>query len=265
LECARNLDHCAYNLRSRSATIQRGKAVKLLSHESSNAKLALNANVAPDWETYILYLAPADTVAGLNLCPAASAGCRAACLYTAGRGAMSNVQEARVRKTEFFRDDRPAFMLALAAEIGLAVRRALKSGKRLAVRLNGTSDVDWENLPAVNGQTLMQLYPSVTFYDYTKRPERAAKSVAPGWPPNYKLTFSRSEANETVAKRLAERGVNVAAVFAALPATYLDRPVIDGTLHDMRFLDPAGVVVGLTAKGRAKRDTSGFVIKEEVA
>ena len=62
-------------------------------------------------------------------------------------------------------------------------------------------------------------------------------------------------------------GVNVAVVFIgeSLPTEWLGRPVIDGTTHDMRFLDPQGVIIGLLAKGRARRDGSGFTIKLEGA
>jgi hypothetical protein len=46
-----------------------------------------------------------------------------------------------------------------------------------------------------------------------------------------------------------------------LPSTWLGFPVIDGDRHDARFLDPAGVIVGLRAKGLARVDTSGFTIR----
>jgi hypothetical protein len=54
--------------------------------------------------------------------------------------------------------------------------------------------------------------------------------------------------------------MNVAVVFDTLPTTYLGRPVVNGDDTDLRFLDPQGVVVGLKAKGRAKKDTSGFTV-----
>lgn len=235
----------------------------LLSHESSNAKLSKNGDKA--WVSYILYLAPADTVSGLNLCSASSPGCRAACLYTAGRGQMNSVREARVRKTELYRDNRPAFMSMLVADLEIALRRALKRGLKLAVRLNGTSDIDWENIPCFRRgsvwDSIMEAFPTIQFYDYTKRPDRAKRSLDYQWPSNYRLTFSRSDANEGITWRLANLGCNVAVVFAnELPDTWMGRQVIDGTKSDMRWLDPQGVVVGLVAKGLAKRDTSGFVL-----
>jgi len=99
------------------------------------------------------------------------------------------------------------------------------------------------------------------FYDYTKNIRRALAYAAGQYPANYHLTFSRSESNADDVARALLAGVNVAVVFRkALPATWGGRPVIDGDAHDLRFLDPRGVIVGLRAKGRAKRDVSGFVV-----
>jgi hypothetical protein len=44
-----------------------------------------------------------------------------------------------------------------------------------------------------------------------------------------------------------------------MPETYMGRTVFNGEDSDLRFLDPKNVVVGLYAKGKAKKDTSGFV------
>jgi hypothetical protein len=135
----------------------------------------------------------------------------------------------------------------------------------LAVRLNGTSDLPWENLGGELGLTLMERHPDLTFYDYTKNPKRMYRYLAGVMPENYKLTFSRSESNEDLADKFVRRGGNVAVVFTTpkgntLPETYLGRPVIDGDEHDLRFLDPRGVVVGLRAKGKAKTSRSDFVV-----
>lgn len=202
--------------------------------------------------TAIMYLSPADSVAGINVCPTAElAGCKAACLNTAGRGAFGNVQAARRRKTEWFRDDRAGFMRQLVADIQEARKRA---GVALAVRLNGTSDIAWENIPVSGAANLMAAFPDVQFYDYTKLPGRKV-------PGNYHLTVSYSGANAAYARKAAGTRHNLAVVFGhALPATFAGRPVINGDETDLRFLDPSDVVVGLTAKGRAKSDTSGFVI-----
>ena len=185
--------------------------------------------------------------------------CKAPCLFTAGRGAMRPVQDARIAKTVAFRDDREAFMLQIVADINEAQRKARKLRVKLAVRLNGTSDIPWENIPiTIDGVTfpnIMAVFPFVQFYDYTKLPNRRV-------PKNYHLTVSYSGANPAYAAKAAKTKHNLAVVFhGALPATFLGRPVIDGDANDLRFLDPTGVVVGLTAKGKAKQDDSGFVIR----
>lgn len=245
----------------------------LLADQSSNAKLAKNQNENANWQTSILYLSPADSSgltdasgAPVNICPAASPGCRAACLNTAGRGAMSSVQAGRLRKTRLLIDSPSVFRHQLVADLETLVNRQRRTGIRQAVRLNGTSDLSWEAIPVVRGSQwyagIPQAFPELQFYDYTKLPVRAARKSVAEWPSNYHLTFSRSEVNDTVARRLAGAGVNVAVVFSGetLPEQWFGRPVIDGTAHDMRFLDDAGVIVGLLAKGRAKRDESGFVV-----
>lgn len=222
----------------------------------TNAK-TVKSDKASEYLTAIMYLAPADTVAGVNLCPmAVTAGCREACLYTAGRGAFSNVQNARIKKTEFFRDNRDGFMRTLIADIAEAQKKASKMGKKLAVRLNGTSDIAFENI-RIDGDTLFEIFPDVQFYDYTKLPNRKV-------PVNYKLTVSYSAANPAYAAKVVKSAANWAVVFSdknRIPAEFQGRRVIDGDETDLRFLDDTGVVVGLYAKGQAKKDCTGFVIQ----
>ena len=218
-----------------------------------------NAATGPraGWQTAILHLAPAMQVVGHpNTCPAASDGCRAACLNTAGRGTFSNVQAARRRKTLYFLKQRAEFLSDLRNDISRFVKRCARMAKKPAVRLNGTSDIVWERV----APELFAEFPQVQFYDYTKLAGRFAHSI----PRNYHLTLSRSEANDAEVAETARAfpWVNVAVVFdKALPAMYNQRPVIDGTLDDLRFLDPVGVVVGLLALGRARKDASGFVVR----
>lgn len=241
----------------------------LLADQASNAKLSKNSAVASNWNTSILYLSPADS-SGTNICPASSPGCRAACLNTAGRGAMGSVQAGRMRKTRLFLDDRAEFMRQLVLDLTTIANRQERTGIKQAIRLNGTSDIDWENIWCTHGgvqwTNVMSAFPQLTFYDYTKLPARVRDARVggdPDFPSNYYLTFSRSEVNNVVAKRLAVTGlINVAVVFQGeqLPDTWFGRPVIDGTEHDMRFLDKTGVIVGLLAKGKAKRDHTGFAI-----
>lgn len=237
--------------------------MKLLTPGISNAKIAKGEG---EYTTYILHLAPAN-LSGYNVCPAASEGCKAACLNSAGRGRFDNVQAARIRKTKLFFENRAEFMRLLVADIDATIRKAKRTGQKLAIRLNGTSDIDWENIPAVRNtkrgnfykaKNLFTMFIAVQFYDYTKRPDRLVRCAGI---PNYHLTFSRSESNDRMTDNAIKAGYNVAVVFSkALPTEYKGRPVIDGTLTDLRFLDPKNCIVGLVAKGQGKKDFSGFVI-----
>jgi hypothetical protein len=207
--------------------------------------------------TGILYLAP-HWISGRNVCPLATDGCSAACLYSAGRGAYTNVQEARIRKTHEFFADRELFMRTLDNDIGALLRKAERMGLTPAIRLNGTSDIRWETIPVDGAENIMALYPTVQFYDYTKIPNRR------GLPANYHLTFSRAESNADHIQTALDHGMNVAVVFRKeLPETYLGLPVINGDVSDVRFNDPAPCIVGLKAKGKARKDTSGFVVDPE--
>jgi hypothetical protein len=241
--------------------------------------------------TGILYLAPA-TLAGVgNLCPDSTAGCREACLYSAGRGAFNSVQEARIAKTKRFKADRAGFMAELVKDIAALVRKAKRAGLIPVVRLNGTSDLPWENIavhsamPDREHRSLMTMFPDVQFYDYTKSFRRMGLMVSGKLPANYHLTFSRSECNDASAQDVLRAGGNVAVVFStrkgeALPTRWQGFEAINGDESDLRFLDyspvfqaqprpktalgfkPAhyGLVVGLRSKGRARKDASGFVV-----
>ena len=215
--------------------------------------------------TGILYLAP-HTVAGRNICPHASKGCALACLYSKGRGAFNSVQKARIGKTQLFHANPRAFVEMLAEDIASLAKRAEKLSMTAAIRLNGTSDLPWENLKGELGVSLMERFPGVQFYDYTKNPARAIAYGTGKLPTNYHITFSRSESNAGAVISILDTTCNIAAVFDTkkgqpLPATWAGREVIDGDLTDIRFWDKAGVIVGLRAKGNsAKTDTSGFII-----
>lgn len=204
--------------------------------------------------TAILYLAPADE-SGYEVCPMASKGCRKACLNKAGMGAFSNVQAARIAKTRWYFEDRGAFMAQLVAEVRAFIRKAIKLGLIPVVRLNGTSDIPWERVSVEGQLNIMSLFPSVQFYDYTKRHNRR------DLPANYHLTFSLAEDNDPRARVAASNGANIAVVFRndKFPTTFMGMPVVDGDADDLRFLDGRGVVVGLKAKGPAKKDFTGFV------
>ena len=168
------------------------------------------------WITYGMHLAPAHE-SGFNACPWASKGCTAACLNTAGRGVMSNVQKARINKTQFFFRDKAGFMTQLLDEVEKATRRADRLGMRACFRLNLTSDIPWEaKANAIDGKTVFEHFPEFQFYDYTKGLQRAMKNKLP----NYDLTFSRSESNGAQCKLAIKAGLNIAVVFRnGLPET----------------------------------------------
>lgn len=216
--------------------------------------------------SFVLHLAPAD-LSGHNTCPKATAGCKQACLNTAGRGGIFKagestnvIQQARIRKTKQFYESREVFMFDLVHDIQNAIKQAEKKGLTPAFRLNGTSDISWEKYPATRMGTvyknIFEAFPEVQFYDYTKVLGRKTAGI-----PNYHLTFSNADGNINDVLGAKSAGLNIAVVFRKdLPATYLGRKVINGDETDLRFLDEANVIVGLKAKGKAKKDTSGFVV-----
>jgi hypothetical protein len=215
--------------------------------------------------TYILHLAPVD-VSGYNTCPKATAGCKTACLNTAGRGGMFKkgettnvIQQARIRKTKLFFENRAEFMALLVKDIQLAIKQSAKKNLIPVFRLNGTSDLAWEKYDVIDNKNIFEVFPNVQFYDYTKILGRKVRNI-----PNYHLTFSAADGNDADVLSAIKQNYNVATVFGIkksqpMPETYEGMPVFNGDDSDLRFLDPKGVVVGLYAKGKAKKDTSGFV------
>ena len=221
--------------------------------------------------TAVQYLAP-HKVSGIDVCKYATPGCSSACLYTAGRGQQTQVQTARINRTNYLFSNRVQYFLDLEREISAFIRKADRIGFIPTVRLNGTSDLPWERMPftGANGQryeSIMDRFQDLTFYDYTKDHNRAKDQP-------YNLTYSRAETptNQAHALDLLNQGINVAVVFGVsnvrdkfgnkkpLPQSWQGFKVIDGDINDLRFLDPAGVVVGLRNKGKATKDSTGFVI-----
>lgn len=221
------------------------------------------------YNTYILHLAPAS-LSGHNTCPKATEGCKSACLNTAGRGGMfkkgentNTIQKARIRKTQLFYNDRDQFMALLVKDITLAIKQSAKAGLTPVFRLNGTSDISFEKYSAVRDgivyDNIFSAFSEVVFYDYTKVLGRKVKDIS-----NYSLTFSAADGNDSDVYAAIQQGMNIATVFGIkktlpMPEFYNGLPVFNGDESDLRFLDPKGVVVGLYAKGKAKKDTSGFV------
>lgn len=247
--------------------------MKLLS--TGNPKVL--KGLAQGYNTYILHLAPA-TLSGHNTCPKATHGCAAACLNTAGRGGMfkrgestNAIQQARIRKTRYFYENRTGFMADLVADIELAIKQSARLNLVPVFRLNGTSDLSWEKYSVTRRgvvyTNIFEAFSEVQFYDYTKILGRKVSGIT-----NYHLTFSAADGNDADVMRAWQSGMNIAMVFGlkktmAMPKQHIltapgysaVAPIFNGDDSDLRFLDPRGVVVGLYAKGKAKVDTTGFV------
>jgi hypothetical protein len=222
----------------------------------STANPKIQKGTAKGYLSFILHLAPAD-LSGREVCPKRTKGCTDACLNTAGRGGMFRkgettnvIQKARIRKTNYFFANREAFMEDLVTDIMKAVNYARGKGLVPVFRLNGTSDLSWEKYPTRYGaKNIFDQFPTIQFYDYTKVLGRKVKDIA-----NYHLTFSAADGNDADVAEALLQGMSVATVFDEIPAG-----VYSADEDDLRFLDPKGIVLGLKAKGRAKKDTSGFV------
>jgi len=225
------------------------------------------------YHSYIIHLTPAAQ-SGFITCACASQGCRTTCLQTAGNiGALADKTHARLKKTWYLAKEMPNVVHNLIEYIRKLEAKTEAQGAKLALRLNGTSDINWESLRDKSGRSIIEEFPNVIFYDYTKEFNRMGKT-----PPNYHLTFSRSELNERSALKTLKKGHNVAVVFGPgkvhnreklvfpkgtskagqtlLPSVWFGYKVINGDVHDLRFLEqqPEGsepVVIGLIGKGAA--------------
>lgn len=226
---------------------------KLLSSGNTNAKTKKNSR-----PTRILYLHPSK-IEGKDMCPYASVNCRLVCLNTAGRGAMSSVQKARITRTKKYVLDKDKFMDKLHKEITSFAKYYERRGIDVAIRLNGTSDQ-----PLVESLTKSYEMPkNVLFYDYTKNPKKARNRVFRDGT-TYVVTFSRSEkeGSDKQSLEVLKNGGTVAIVFDKLPKTWNGYFVVDGDKRDDLMLDlDEPCVIGLLAKGKAKKDESGFVVK----
>lgn len=218
--------------------------------------------------TAVLHLSPANT-SGFQVCPKATQGCKMSCLAFAGRGVFSTVQKSRIEKTKYFFQNREAFMAQLVKEIDAFVKKSIKLDAIPAIRLNTLSDLPFYKFRVVKNnieyRNIFDAFPTVQFYDYTAVFSKAAQNI-----PNYHLTFSRKESNDSDVIKAINAGMNVTVVFdigknQPLPANFMGKPVISGDEDDARFLDPKGVIVGLYVKGTNKAKeaarTSGFAVK----
>jgi len=229
---------------------------------SQNAKIMKSEKLG--YLTTGIHLSPAKLVSKKTLCPHASKGCEAACLNQAGQAQLHFVrktgrftglnipQESRALRTIWYELDRPSFMAQLRKELKAFVKKAEREGLNPVARLNLTSDIAWHRTG------IMQEFPMIQWMDYT------ANLYNDKLPENYHLTFSKKEDNDLRVQEAINRGMNVAIVFADMPDTYMGLPVIDGDNDDLRFLDNNGeqCIVGLKAKGPARKDNSGFVVQD---
>ena len=239
-----------------------GLIKNLLSKGSTNAKTEKN-----ELKTFILYMASANLNSyGINLCPKATEGCRLSCLETAGRMAFTSNQKARLRKADFYANiqTRTEFCLQLWKELSQINKTAVKGGYKVAIRLNGTTDLDFFGILKNRiGKDLFSL-DNLVFYDYTKLIGKVLKYQEAIKAGKYFLTFSRSENNWAECLQALALGVNVAVVFAndkIKPVTFEGFPVVDGDKTDIEMMKFTGHILALRAKGKALKDKTGFVIR----
>ena len=227
------------------------KSKKLLNIDN-NAKTVKGQKYG--FMTAILYLAPSNQ-SGFNVCPQASKGCKKACLYTAGHGAYDSVKQGRINKTLWYIQERKTFLDKLRKEINAFIKKAKSKGLVPCIRLNGTSDISWENTG------LIDEFKSTQWYDYTKVYKRALKFVNGTLPKNYHITYSLNEDNKKQAFDILKKGGNISVVFRkSLPKKFMGYKIVNADLNDLRFLDGHNIIAGLVAKGKAKNDFSGFVL-----
>jgi hypothetical protein len=245
-----------------------GKAVKstgltYLGSVNSSSKLLKNGKLSKQ-HTYGLYLSPAST-SGYDVCSHSTPECRMGCLATSGHAAMDVIsgkfiiQNCRINKTKLFHEDQEFFMQWLVSDIKAKKILAEKQGFGFSVRLNCTSDINWQNV-RLNGLNIFEIFPDVQFYDYTKNPNKFM-----GKPENYHLTFSYTGKNWSLCKNLLSRGFNIAMVFnvrkeTELPTRFAGFEVVNGDLTDYRVADSKGVIIGLKFKHIADKQAEHEVI-----
>jgi hypothetical protein len=233
------------------ANARKQTGLSYLGGVSTSAKI-MHSQKFSHQHTYAIYLAPAKQ-SGYNVCSHSTPECRLGCLNTSGRAGMeltagkTKTANCRNAKTRLFYEQPEFFMAWMIAEIKYYQKRAERKGFFFSVRINATSDIDWQNVK-VNGQTIFELFPEVSFYDYTKNPAKFVNKAD-----NYHLTFSYTGRNWDLCKVLLAQGYNIACVFKAkneidLPKYFDNYPVINGDLTDFRIDDAKGIIVGLKWK-----------------
>ena len=214
--------------------------------------------------TQTLYLAPAK-MSGYEVCPGRNAECSRLCLNQSGKNIGPQkergdfINKSRITKTKLFFEQRDFFMDWLIAEVEAAKRKAERMTYKLSIRLNNTSDISPEEFTR-NGQNILQMYPEIQFYDYTKVPARVELMKKY---PNYDVTFSYTGYNLTECQNMLLNKIRVAVVFKRVPDEWMGYPVIDGDAYDMRYKDDNAVIVGLKYKTVRNKLTSNikFVVQ----
>jgi hypothetical protein len=225
----------------REYSVQRGggKTPYLFSWETAKIEHNEQSEYAEFFMQGIMFLSPHRASGRLNLCLNSTPSCRRNCLKSAGRLAMDSSQRAQKIRTEFLADHPAQFFTVMLGEMEAGRKRAWKMNMKLVLRLNGLSDVQWHEWFDLSAH-----FPTVQFSEYTKEEDAVDTRT------NEYTILSYSERYTEDQVRVMKR--NVAVVFdGGLPETWAGKPVIDGDLHDFRFLDPRGVIVGLRAKGDA--------------
>lgn len=213
--------------------------------------------------TYSLYLAPART-SGYEVCPGRNAECTRLCLNESGMNTMTRkdkgefINDSRITKTKLFFEHREFFMRWLKFEIESAQRKAIRMTYAFSIRINNTSDISPLDF-ILDGQNILEMFPEVQFYDYTKVASRVDLMKVYK---NYDVTFSYTGYNLTKCQEMLLNKIRVAVVFKNVPENFWGYPVVDGDENDLRYRDEV-VIIGLKYKRvRTKLNTNfKFVVQ----
>ena len=220
-----------------------------------NSSSKMMKGIKQNYDSYVLYLSASNN-SGFDLCSFASKFCRDICLVESGRTMMEKqdgkIHTSRLKKTWLLEFNRAHFDKILQYEIDKAYKRNLKTNIAYCIRLNGTSDCEFNSIIESN---------NVQFYDYTKNPEHVINASQ-----NHHHTFSFSGSNIVLCKQLIKQDINIAVPvlksdFSRILSEF--RQVYNGDETDLRFLDKMkGGICLLSVKGRHK-DISPFLLDFE--
>lgn len=195
--------------------------------------------------TYGIYLASAN-LSGFNVCPN-SEYCKDNCLNGSGHNRLDRlskknyIDRSRIIKTRLFFANREVFMRIMLHEIEKERKKAEKNGTFFSIRLNCTSDINPIAF-TLEGKNILEIFPDVQFYDYTKVHSRIA--VAEKYS-NYDITWSidGSEKNREIGLEFLKNGGRVAVVYGEndMPKTWYGYECGNGDETDYRPSDIAPV------------------------